>query len=317
MNAFKPVVSSCPLRVSLIGGGTDMPEYVERSGRGCVISFPLAQEVHAVVMPNTYPYRDLRLQNSCDNALTHAVVDFLEDDGVKLCDVAMFSDVDTCGTGLGSSAAWIRALLRVNRRHDYTIKQAYDVERSVGSRCGYQDHAVAWRQVPAIYSFTRAPGERPGEVMFNDHPIPNFNNILPWLRFYRIGGKRDSNVILARQGDAVKDHMDGLDYMMQLTDSAIASFQRDDMRRVAKIISESWEIKKKYAPGVTNDDIDAALKIAVSHGAVGGKILGAGSAGYLMVLMDPIYSEESRTKLNAELYNELHIPRAYLRAAYT
>lgn len=300
----EPLVGMCPLRVSVLGGGTDMPEYLDTGAEGICFSFPIDKYVYAVGQPATEDSSSLvTLVGNADTNLTSAVCEAAyEKYSVNVKSVHSFDDVETMGTGLGSSSAWVRAVCELFANAHDVIRDTghrnnsaswindidtYNIERSVGARCGYQDHAAAYWQLPSVFRFIP---EKRGCVIIKREAMPNVDRLASWIHLYRLSGARDSNVILAAQGDAIKkdnNKIVKLDELVEMCNRALGYLYSEKMNDFAEIVRASWEIKKDYAPGVTNDTIEEAIIMAYTKGAAAAKLLGAGGAGYLMVMVNP------------------------------
>ena len=270
-----------PLRISVIGGGTDMPEYVEQSGWGMCLSLSINLGVAAMVQTSrtaVVPHIDVR----CDTPLTHEIMSrTLLGKNMLIKKIMMVEDVDTIGTGLGSSSAWTSSLYAALDSPVGALT-TFETERSTGSNCGYQDHAAAWYSSSGAFKFSRGVGA------FAYRDLPNAKWLAERVSLHRIYGARDSNSILTKQVEKVKSgRVDELNAVRDLTETFLAALVMNDEERCGALLKDAWTIKKTYAPNVTNDDIDEAVNAALEAGAYSAKILGAGSAGYLMVFRNP------------------------------
>lgn len=300
-------VRNQPLRVSLLGGGTDLPENVEvaeRVGRCLVTSIP--QSIQCVVEKTRdsedkiFHVDDQRI----DTPLTDAVFDYdvNERSVSELSDtfhsyrVRMGEDLPTRGTGLGSSAAWVRVLSDsindihrkdsgLKYRERLTAQECYDIERSTGSACGYQDHVAALHLGTNLFTFKKIdnPTMRWG-YMIDEAEVGENHWLHRSMILLRVPGRRDSNVILARQ--AARMHHDEMSDMAKLALKGFEALKSNDARVLGHLVRDSWEIKKQYAPGVTTEEIDELVEY-VSEYAFGAKILGAGGCGFLLVIGTP------------------------------
>lgn len=305
------VTGSCYLRVSLLGGGTDLPENVEIAGRTgrCLIA-PLRSEITAIADftyvdgTDTRPFLTVG-DPRCDTPLTHAVYDHPEivsaieeyrrrNPRVRMR-LFMGEDVPTRGTGLGSSAAWVRANLTMlsnfanlplNRFDAYV---GYDVERSIGSSCGYQDHVAAYTSSNrglSVMSVRFTPDSPRWNYEVRHHDV-DFSG---YLCLVRVPGDRDSNSILARQAAEMREaDMNEMAALVTAAESVINADDRDwdgMMAEIGRMINESWRIKKSYTRGVTNDLVEDTINACLARGAHGAKLAGAGACGFVVALVD-------------------------------
>lgn len=308
------VTGSCYLRVSLLGGGTDLPENVEIAGRTgrCLIA-PLRSEVSAIADftyvdgTDTRPFLTVG-DSRCDTPLTHAVYDHPEivsvieeyrrrNPRVRMR-LFMGEDVPTRGTGLGSSAAWVRAnLTMLSNLTDVPLNRfdahvGYDVERSIGSSCGYQDHVAAYvasTRGLGVFSVEFTPSDETRWYYDVRHLDVDFSGKMCLVR---VPGDRDSNSILARQAAEMREA--DMNEMAQLVEAAVGVINADDddrdwghmMTEVGRMINESWRIKKSYTRGVTNDIVENTINACLASGAHGAKLAGAGACGFVVALVD-------------------------------
>lgn len=107
--------------------------------------------------------------------------------------------------------------------------------------------------------------------------------------FFYTGITRISSHILETQKDKIKNNADLLDRLAQMVDIAVASLTGNNLCVIGEMLDESWQIKRQLSNGISNTEIDVYYEKAKKAGALGGKILGAGGGGFLM-----LYCEEDR-----------------------
>jgi D-glycero-alpha-D-manno-heptose-7-phosphate kinase len=295
---FHVYAHKTPLRISLIGGGTDMPEFVEEAGWGMCASLSIDRGVAAVVQ---FGEGELEIDPRVDTPLTQLV---LEDRASQrlIKKISMLEDLDTIGTGLGSSSAWVHSLSAAVGFPITEPLASYRIERASGSRCGYQDHAAASFRRSGLFTFKNTSYG----VQFQSTELPKSEWLANRVSLFRIEGRRDSTTLLTKQAESIKngDKVNSLLMVREMTELFVTAALRLDTDRCSGLLRDAWEIKKGYAPGVTNERIDFAVEAAISAGAGSAKILGAGSAGYLMVFRDP-----SRAFAVDGVLSELGMPR--------
>lgn len=286
------LVQKVPLRISIIGGGTDMPEFVEEAGWGMCLSLSINHGVAAVAQFSRERCEPI-VDQQCDTPLTKAILERFNKTGV-LKKVSMFEDVPTIGTGLGSSSAWTVALSRALtevRGADASISAAesFYIERHLaGHSCGYQDHAAASFGSSGIFTFNKSATPRPEGgwgVNFVNRDLPSSTWLQNRVSLYRVEGKRDSSALLAEQAARLHSH-DTFNVYLRMRDLAekfVVALINQDEKRCGMLLQNAWELKRAFGRDVTNDVINAAVDSAISAGAYSAKIMGAGSAGYLMV----------------------------------
>jgi D-glycero-alpha-D-manno-heptose-7-phosphate kinase len=298
--------AKAPLRVSFCGGGTDVSPYPEEKG-GCVLSTTIDLYAWASVSPRdddqilissldfgierTYPMGELAYDNELNLAkgvLNH----FRTQVGGLPSGVTVFTHSDAPpGSGLGSSSTMVATLvgsiadwLGVPLTHYEIAETTYKIERlDVKLSGGRQDQYAA---TFGGFNFIE---------FFADHAIVNplripretINELEYHLLMIFTGGTRTSARIVDtqmeryRQGEA--DAVDGLDRLKQLTLELKNLLLRSELDEFGRLLHEAWETKKRLAAAITNDAIDDLYARAREIGALGGKILGAGGGGHLLV----------------------------------
>lgn len=297
------------LRVSLIGGGTDMPEYVRDGRVGRCVILKTKLEVGAIVQESavTPMHRNASttLDPRVDTALTSCIVDAVGFLPERDTYITMTEDAPTRGTGLGSSSAWTRALSEGLGCPDPTPHFTFDVERNSGSACGYQDHVAASLE-HGLWNVSFFEGARGGWA----YDLRELQ--CHWLRdcvslVYLGGERRDSNSILIRQSLGIKERIPMLERMTRLAAEAEATLTGSDSKsgpkKIISMVKEAWGIKRSYAPGVSNPRIDELIKHCEDSGC-GAKLLGAGGSGYLCVFHEPgRFPLSLLDKFNLEMVN--------------
>jgi D-glycero-alpha-D-manno-heptose-7-phosphate kinase len=296
------LIARAPLRISLAGGGTDLPAFYEPFG-GLVVSTSIDKYVYVQVSPNrdgvaeitsadyhTFYHHLLGTPMTWDGdlALPRAV---LHEFGVDR-DIAVFTASEVPpGTGLGSSGSLAAALIRgiatyLDRPmspHD-VADLACDVEmRKLGAPVGKQDQfAAAFGGLNAIRFEPSGTTVEPLQT-----PPGTIERLEGQLLLFFTGTARDSATILREQQRATRDGggstLDALQRIKAAAHYCRACLESGDTDAIGELLHDGWEQKRKVAPGVTNQRIDEVYAEARRHGAVGGKILGAGGGGFLLV----------------------------------
>lgn len=295
------VRAKAPLRISFCGGGTDVPPYPERFG-GCVLSSTIDKYSYVtlrhrddrdVVIRSLDFAVSVRYDRSTQSrpdeklALVHAIIDRFDAHGV---DVYVHSDAPP-GSGLGSSSSMVVALCaafahwsgRDLSRYDLAAL-AVEIERDdlqiVG---GLQD------QYAAVFGGFNYIEFRADEVVVN--PLRLSEETLNELHYHLLlcytGGTRLSSHIVADQTRGVVESeaavIDSLAHLKVLTDRLKATLLTDRIDQFGAQLHEAWIHKQRLSGAITNAHIDTLYRAAREAGAWGGKLLGAGGGGYLLV----------------------------------
>jgi D-glycero-alpha-D-manno-heptose-7-phosphate kinase len=299
------IITRSPLRISLGGGGTDLPSYYQGHS-GFVLAAAIDKYVY-ITLHDTFEqefiikYSKTELVQSVDE-IKHPIIR----EALKLVPVAAphlevvsMSDIPA-GTGLGSSGSFTVALLRALHAHnkDFVPRQqlaedACHIEIDVlHEPIGKQDQYIA--AFGGITSFLFNPDSRVvvQPVQISAETLYNLEDNL--LLFFT-GFTRSASAILAEQdtrsrhGDpAMIDHLHGIKRLGYQSRTAL---ETGDLRRFAALMHEHWELKKQRSRSMTNSRIDEYYELARANGALGGKLIGAGGGGFLM-----FYSED-KTRL--------------------
>jgi len=296
------IVSRTPLRVSFAGGGSDLPAFY-REEPGAVVSTAIDKYIYVTVSKKF----DSRIRASYS---VTEIVDHVGDIRNELIreslravqihrgiEITSISDIPSEGTGLGSSSSYTVGLL--NALYAYRGRLAgakrlaeesctIEIERS-GQCIGKQDQYIA------AYGGLQYIQFNPDESVFVDPVIckPATKMALERrLLMLYTGVTRSAGVVLREQSANVST--DGarratLRQMTRMAQEVRDSLSRDDLDSFGEVLHEAWMLKKQLASKITNSQIDEWYARAKEHGAVGGKILGAGGGGFLM-----LYAPEDR-----------------------
>ena len=309
------IITSSPLRISLGGGGTDLPSYY-REHTGFLIAAAISKYVYITVHEPfaekiILKYSQMEVVDT-PSEIKHPIVR----EALKLTgyedhphlEITSMSDIPA-GTGLGSSGSFTTALLRaLNWLKKNTVtprelaEQACHIELDLLKEpIGKQDQYIA--AFGGIMCFTFHPD---GHV--DCEPLrlapETLSNLEDNLALFFTGFTRNAGDILkdqdsrSRQKDS--DMLQNLHFTKQLGYETKAAMEAGDLRHFAQLMHEHWEHKRRRTAGMSNSRIDEIYEKARSNGATGGKLIGAGGGGFLM-----FYSEDKtrlrRTLLDAGL----------------
>ena len=295
-------MSKTPLRCSFFGGGTDFSGYYlnSRYGYGTVISTALNMYVYIMVCRRfdnkiRVCYRIQELVDNVDDIQHNIVREALKIAGINGgVDIVYSADIplSTSGVGLASSSAFavgvLNALFAYKGRFvssDELAKLACEIEIDrLGNPIGIQDqYAVAnggFRQ----YKFWSNGDVSHNVFVGNRKYLLDLQNNL--MLFYT-GKTRLSSTILSDQKAHIRDQDKTavLDHMVQMTENAYAELLKGNVDRIGYMLDDAWQMKKKLSNKISNSVIDSMYEIAKSNGAIGGKILGAGGGGFMLLFV--------------------------------
>ncbi|HWE34478.1 MAG TPA: galactokinase [Solirubrobacteraceae bacterium] len=290
------ISTRAPLRLSLGGGGTDLPSYYREHG-GFLVAGAIDKYVY--ILMHTVFQRRFRMKYSefeeVDTAseirhplLREAITRHWDGNPIEIASIA---DVPA-GTGLGSSGAYTVCLLKalaLGQRLSTTpaslAESACEIEIEIlGEPVGKQDQYVAAHGGICAYTFSQDGGVevRPLRLAERTRDALSDN----FLLFYT-GAVRSASAILSDQtkrteaGD--KSMTDNLHRTKELGYQSCELLEQGELERYARMMHEHWETKRKRSPGMSNERIDDLYSIALEAGALGGKLVGAGGGGFLLV----------------------------------
>lgn len=308
------IISQTPLRISFVGGGTDMRSYYQYSP-GMVLSTAIDKYLFVIVNERFddkiyINYMDKEIVNDVDEIRHELVREAMKKAGIKRgVEVTMLADIPSTGSGLGSSSSLTVGLLNAfynYQGHQVTAEQlareACEIEIDILKKpIGKQDQYIA--AYGGVNKFIFNKDETVTAESLNlsrDSRIRLGSNLL--LHFTNITRKAD--VILSEQKNNTNDNLDSLNdlaAMVPILDRELCNGNWDSLGAMLK---ENWEIKKKLATGITIPEIEEMVEIALENGALGVKIAGAGGGGFLLSYV-PRNEQDSFRKA---MYNYVELP---------
>jgi len=308
----KHIYLRAPMRISFVGGGTDLESYYSQGKNGHVVSAAI----------DLYSYVSIKDMFDSNTRVHHAEIETeaitsrikhpysriaLEHFGMfKGAEVVLTSDVMTTGSGLGASSAMMSSLImgcnemRGNLLLDkYELAElTYKLENEAGTIGGKQDqYASVFGGLNSI-TFT-SDKVIVKKVKVDEERLRELENRL-FLVFTNLA--RESRSIQINLSDNIKtDKIKYLDNLQHLSFDFLSALENNNtlLEELGKILDEGWLLKKSANNNSTNPYIEQLYDLLKSKGVVGGKILGAGGGGFLLAFAkDPLLKE----KIKYELY---------------
>jgi len=288
------IITQTPLRIGLLGGGTDLPGYYKENG-GRVLNCALDKYVYVIVKQrfddDIYVNYSKKEIVSRVGDLEHELVrEAMRMTGVTQgVEITTLADIPSAGSGLGSSSAvtvgLLHALFAYQGRQVSAEELAeracvIEIERC-GKPIGKQDQYIA--AFGGIRDIRFGPGD--GVVAEEvELAAADRRALQQQIMLFYTGITRSANTILAEQNANMAATRPQLDLLRDLAGFAVDRLRNGDVDAVGPVLRESWEAKRKLASGVSNDRIDAAVSRALDAGASGAKLTGAGGGGFLLVI---------------------------------
>jgi D-glycero-alpha-D-manno-heptose-7-phosphate kinase len=293
------IFTRAPLRISLGGGGTDVPSYYRERG-GFLVAGAIDKYVY--MLTHTVFQRRFRLKYSAleevddpreirHPILREALTRYWAGSPLE---IASLADIPA-GTGLGSSGAFtvclLKALAIAGKRATTPggiAESACHIEIDLlGEPIGKQDQYAAAHGGICAYTFNSDDSVTVESLNLSDTTVDTLRDQL--LLFYT-GETRSASEILKDQDTRTRSHdaemLANLDRTKEIGLESCALLQSGDLVRYAELMHEHWLNKRARSSGMTSDAIDELYALARRRGAIGGKIVGAGGGGFLLVFTE-------------------------------
>lgn len=290
------IITRSPLRISLGGGGTDLPSYYENH-TGFLVTAAIDKYVYITLHETFFEeiiikYSKLERVKAVDEIEHPIIREAFRLLGVEKSNLEITSMADIpAGTGLGSSGSFTTALLKAlhalkkNLVHPADLaEQACDIElNKLGEPIGKQDQYIA--AYGGLTCFKFHPGGRveAWPLKISEETLYNLEDNL--LLFFT-GYSRSASAILKEQDSKSKEAdpamIENLHFIKDLGYQSQAALESGDLRTFAALMDVHWQRKKQRSGGMSNDRINEWYDTAMQNGALGGKLIGAGGGGFLM-----------------------------------
>jgi D-glycero-alpha-D-manno-heptose-7-phosphate kinase len=294
------IVSRTPLRISLGGGGTDLPFYANKHG-GSLVSAAINKYIYLTVSPRIQKniklnYSETEVVESVDDIKHPLIRESLR--LVKINDpieIHSTSEVPP-GSGLGSSFSFLVGLLNALYYYKGNIVSKYKLADDAShitmdilkEPCGKQDqYACAYGGLNHLMISTN------GKVTVTPVNISheNLQELEANLLMFYTGFNRSANEILSEQKKKSENKSDSdifefYDKIKKIGEDSLTCLESGDLKSFGRLMNTHWELKRGITNKMSNDSIDRWYRMALKHGALGGKIIGAGGGGFLLLFAD-------------------------------
>jgi D-glycero-alpha-D-manno-heptose-7-phosphate kinase len=290
------ITTRSPLRISLGGGGTDLPSYYREHG-GFLIAGAINKYVYINVMrpftPGIYlKYSHLEHVEATDEVQHPIIREAIKILGFKTpqVEITTLADIPS-GTGLGSSGSFTTALLKALYTHQRKSAHAQELAESA---CDIEINRLK-NPVGKQDQFISAFGGLICLTFHKDHRVTveplrvsrqTIFELEDNLLLFFTGYTRAASTILHDQQTRTEardtDMLRNLDYVKDLGYRSKAALESGNVIRFGELMHEHWEHKRRRSAGISNLQIDSWYSLAMRNGAIGGKLVGAGGGGFLM-----------------------------------
>jgi D-glycero-alpha-D-manno-heptose-7-phosphate kinase len=319
------IITQTPLRIGLLGGGTDLPGYYQEHG-GRVLNCAIDKYVYVIVKQRfdddiyvNYSKKEIvsRVEDLEHELVREAMLMTGVANGVEITTLA---DIPSTGSGLGSSSAVTVGLLHAlfaYQGRQVTAEElaeracAVEIDRC-GKPIGKQDQYIA--AFGGIRDIRFGPGEK---VVTEELGLSAAERraLQRQIMLFYTGITRRADSILAEQTANIKATRPQLDILRDLAGFAVDRLRSGDVDALGLALREGWEAKRKLADGVSNSRIESAISRALDAGASGAKLTGAGGGGFLLVIC-PMERQHAVRQSLADMHElPVHLDRLGSRVA--
>jgi D-glycero-alpha-D-manno-heptose-7-phosphate kinase len=292
------LIARSPLRISLGGGGTDLPSYY-KDHEGFLVAAAIDKYVYTAVSTPFVPgiflkYNEYEHVENLDSVKHPIIREALKLIGLEKSqiEISTFADIPA-GTGLGSSGSFTTSFLKALMIHSNKVIHAeelaqlachIEIER-LKEPIGKQDQYIAAYGGLNCFTF-----HKDGKVIVSPLNITKetIHKLEDNLLLFFTGYSRSASGILKDQHvksqNNDKEMIDNLNYVKELGYRIKEALENGDVENFGLLMHEHWENKKKRSGGMSNSSIDDWYDLAMKNGAIGGKLVGAGGGGFLMFL---------------------------------
>jgi D-glycero-alpha-D-manno-heptose-7-phosphate kinase len=290
------IITRSPLRICLGGGGTDLPSYYREYG-GFVLAAAIDKYVY-ITLHHTFGQEFIlkysRMErvdniNDIEHPLFREALRITGTD-CKNLEITSMADIPA-GTGLGSSGAFIVALLKALHLHHKNLihpqelaEQACKIEIDILKEpVGKQDQYISAFGGITCFRFHSDQRVEAWPLRMDQDVLYTLEDNL--LLFFT-GYSRSASEILRQQDSKSIDRdpsmIENLDFIKQIGEESREALESADLAKFARLMNVHWEHKKKRSPYMSNDRINECYELGMRNGALGGKLIGAGGGGFLM-----------------------------------
>lgn len=309
---FKTVTTITPHRISFAGGGTDIPKFYEQYG-GAVLSTTIDKYLYVTVKYHSPLFKEKFRLCYSETERTNYLDDIknsIARECLKLVPInhpiyiSTVSDIPS-STGLGSSSSFAVGLLHaLHLLRGEKVSAGQLAEESSNVEINILNHPIGKQdQYAAAYGgLNYFKFQTNGSVKI-EHILPPNNSVnilFDSLLLFWTGVQRKSEDVLKEQYKSINQKREALTNIKNLVKDCKNTLLKSplEIKTFGNLLDEGWQRKRTLASTISNTKIDKYYQIAISNGAYGGKIAGAGGGGFLILVCDPDNKENLKRKLS-------------------
>ena len=303
------IITKTPFRISLVGGGSDMREFY-KFHTGCVLNFTIDKYVY-IVSHKYFFSNQIRLKYSdtetvsdikkIKHSIFREIISKFDSQGYNFFgnEIGSFADIPS-GTGMGSSSSFtvcaihnFATIFNIAMSKEQIAKYACEIEIDrLKNPIGKQDQYAASYGGINVFNFYSDESVTCEKIFVSKD---NLNKIQNNFILVYLDERRDTSAILSEQNKNIKKKSKEFDTIKEMTklvkDAKNALNSTNSIDDIGLILDQAWKMKRKLSSKVTNDKIDYIYNLSKKNGAIGGKLLGAGGGGFLL-LYCPVDKQE-------------------------
>lgn len=310
------IITRTPFRISFFGGGTDYPAWFNEHG-GAVLATTIDKYcyISCRMLPPFFKHKHRIVYSKIENALSIDQIDHPSvREVLKWCQIKEGLEIHHDGdlparSGLGASSAFTVGLVLAMTALDGKMiskeslaSHAIHIEQNlIKENVGSQDQISA-----AFGGFNKIEFNRNGSFTVNSLILPTerLQELNSHLMLFFTGLSRTASEIAKSKIDNFPNRKEELHKMFGMVDKGISILQSSNQSidDFGKLLDESWQYKRTLSASVSNPEIDAIYDAGITEGAIGGKILGAGGGGFLLLFAKPEKQAAIRERLKHLVY---------------
>jgi D-glycero-alpha-D-manno-heptose-7-phosphate kinase len=288
------IVVRAPLRMSFVGGGSDLPSYYKQKG-GAVLSTSIDKYMYVTVNKKFDDYIRLSYSITENESSIQKIKHPIARNTLELLDIqggieiTSISDIPSHGSGLGSSSSYTVALLHalyaykgksVSKEELGRLSSHIEIDLC-GDRIGKQDQYAAAFGGLNLIEFNEDDSVVVSPIICKPETIKKMEESI--IVFYT-GRARSVSTLLSEQSDNMKrsDKRKLMSNMVSLAYEMRSLLENNDVEMLGEVLDKNWQLKRQMTVGISDFQIDGWYKKGILAGATGGKLLGAGNGGFIM-----------------------------------
>jgi len=284
------IISQTPLRISFVGGGTDLKSFYQHED-GMVLSSAIDKYVYVIVKErfDDKIYINYSIKEIVDEVseIKHQLVrEAMRKVGIERgVEITTLADVPSEGSGLGSSSSvtvgLLNALYHFSGRQvtlEQIAREACEIEIDICKKpIGKQDQYIA-----AYGGLNKIIFHSDETVSISRIPVYNTDLLILGSRLllFYTNKTRNADVILRKQRQNTKNKMEALQKMKSFVPKVEQALKNNNFNKMGKLLHENWLLKKSLVDDISNSEINRMYNLAMEAGALGGKLCGAGGGGF-------------------------------------